>query len=185
GYESPYGGWSHGGAHHTISDPKVLGPLFFKAGLRRLGGMAFTEEQLQPWKITTNQIPWSGEQIDLTDETQSRRNVRMYIEETLEKYPHTNAILVFHESGPGSMAQEVVGKPSPEKTEASLAGAEGFVKRATIIGEVVKQYFPQIKTVVGNSSGSSELIAILLRNGLNPDYIDYMGIETPAQTGLP
>ncbi len=185
GYESPYGGWSHGGAHHTISDPKVLGPLFFKAGLRRLGGTAFTEAQLQEWKITTNQIPWGGSNIDLTDEVQSKRNIRMYIEETLEKFPHTNAILVFHESGPSNMAQEVVGKPSPEKTEASLAAAESFVKRATIIGEVVKQYFPQIKTVVGNSAGSSELIAILLRNGLNPEYIDYMGIETPAQTGLP
>ena len=177
-YDSPYFGWWFAGAHYTVSDVNVIGPLYKKMGTRRLSfaNPDLSEEILAPWKISAAHIGWMGRDIDLKEPEASKKKIMENIRGLVKKYPHCNYIHIFHESGPGGVAPEVYG---------DFTTRDGFVKQATFIAEIIRENFPQLKTIVGNSATSSELIAILLRNGFDPKYIDYMGIETPAQTGLP
>ena len=61
-----------------------------------------------------------------------------------------------------------------------------YVEKGTKIAQFYREKFLQIKLICGNSGVTSSLIAILLRHGLAPRYIDYFGMETSAgQIAMP
>ena len=49
----------------------------------------------------------------------------------------------------------------------------------------IRDRFPQLKIIAGNSGGSSGMIAVMLRRGFPRDLIDYLGSETTGQTFAP
>jgi hypothetical protein len=181
GYESPYGTWWFGGAHYGCDDVDIIGPMLFKAGFRRttFGWTKYTEADFAKWKVTMNQIGWGN--VKLEDLPGSEKKVA----ELLQKFPHCNTALVFHESYRSYVPEELFGQKPIESAD-EIERAKKRVELGTKVAQFYREKFPQLKLIWGNSGCTASLIAVLLRHGLDPTYIDYIGLETSAgQTAMP
>lgn len=179
-YESPFGVWWFDGAHKTPTDANFAGPIMFKAGIRRAGWTKRSEEELAEWFITTAQLRDYIKRADRSNPEKTKEQLKKQIEADLKKWPHAKEVLVFHEAGPrSSVPMELLGfkveNPSPRTNGDILNFA----------GEFYREYFPQLKLTVGNSNIPAATIVAALRNGGNPDYIDYIGLEAASQTFKP
>jgi hypothetical protein len=176
GYESPFGCWWQQYLHSHMTDPKVIGPLLFKAGIRRTTGTAGSETNMNPWKVTIDMVPWgTGYRPPGSPEPTPEEWLKEYekkVRECLEKFPNTGLAMVFHESyGETWLAPESWwGEPRP-------LSAFSQIERAKLACGMLRQEFPQLKVIVGNSGWSGALISQLLRGGLPPDQIDGLGME--------
>jgi len=194
GAESPYGTWWFANSHLSQGDLNFAGPVMMKAGIRQVCWGGKNADELKPWKLTkiqmgkqfrkaTQRIAKSKDPV--AEKAKLYAEVKKKMDAYLKKFPTIREVMVFHESGPGNaIPAEVVGiKPviSPERKEREKA----FAKNLNLAGEFFRKYYPNLKIVVGNSSSSASCMAAILRNGGNPDYIDYIGIETPSQVIIP
>jgi len=182
GYESPYASWwfDH---HYGTSDPKIIGPLVLKAGFRRMayGYARHTEAELAPWKFTAAAVSWGP----LRDPQATDEQLEAAIRATVEKFPHCDNILLFHESMPNAplgtrTAWELFGLPVKE-----YPGADERWAHVTRVARIVRDKFPPLKIFLGNSGAASELIAEGLRRGFPQELADYVGVETVGRTGCP
>jgi len=180
GYDSPYGVWWFGGAHYGCDKVSVVGPLLHKAGFRKttFGWTKATEADFAPWQVTLNQIGWIYKPDDPAGTEQK-------VAEWTSKFPHCKSILIFHESYGNYLPAELFGE-RPQEDESTVAQARRRVEIATQAARLYREKFPELKTIVGNTSASAAIIASLLRHGFDPAGLDYIGIETAAgQTGMP
>jgi hypothetical protein len=137
---------------------------------------------MAPWKLTLNQISWPFRVADLENWQAAEERAEKLIREKLERFPHCQYIDVFHESFDNVLPPELHGDTyvakQPEREarlfELALKGAR-----------FLRDKFPQLKLIVGNSGGSAGTIAMLLRHGFPRDLIDYLGSETTGQTIAP
>ena len=53
------------------------------------------------------------------------------------------------------------------------------------LGRIVRKHFPQLRILLGNSLGSTELIAETIRGGFPEKYADYVGLEVVGRNNLP
>lgn len=181
GYESPYGTWSFGG-NYGADDVNIFGPMFFKAGFRRINPQAIgrlTEADFAKWKITLGQIGWGAVNLDNIPVSEKK------IAELLEKFPHCNSALIFHESFPSYVPAELFGQKQEESAD-EIERAKKSVEKGTKVAQFYREKFPQIKLIWGNSGATASIIYMLLKHGLDPKYIDYFGLEsTGGQTAMP
>ncbi len=161
----------------------MSGPLKAKAGLRRttFGWSKAGEQEMAPWKVSLNQIGRGFRSSDLRDPAAARDREEKRVRELLERFPHCQYVLIFHESYNNQVPPELRGAPAPEPGKAE----QEMVALAKLAGAFYREKFPQLKLVWGNTSSSASITAMLLRNGLDPAYIDYIGIEAPGQTAPP
>jgi hypothetical protein len=188
GYESPFGMWWFGSAHYATSDIQVAGPLMFKAGMRRTtpGWTKATEADLAPWKITLNQVRWSFRLADLDDWPAAEVRAEKSIRDMLERFPHCQYILLFHESyNPGAYPPELYDAKYEPKDAALAKQDDRLFELGVKAAKFIRAKFPQLKIIAGNSGGSSGMIAVLLRRGFPRELIDYLGTETTGQTIAP
>lgn len=184
GYESPYGTWWFGGAHYTTRDLSIVGPMLMKAGFRRVpvGWTKDTEADLAPWKVSLNQIGWSFRTADLDNWAAAEQRVEKMIREKLDRFPNCRFADIFHESFDNVLPPEIHGDvyeaKQPEREEK-------LFELAVRAGRFMREKFPQVKLLVGNSGGSAGTIAMLLRRGYPRELIDYLGSETTGQTIAP
>ena len=184
GYESPYGTWWFGGAHYTTRDLSVAGPMLMKAGFRRVpvGWTKDTEADLAPWKVTLNQIGWSFRTADLDNWAAAEERVERLIREKLERFPNCRFADIFHESFDNVLPPEIHGDVyEPKQPERE----EKLFELAVRAGKFMRQKFPGLKLLVGNSGGSAGTVAMLMRRGYPRELIDYLGSETTGQTIAP
>lgn len=183
GYESPYGTWWYRNWHYGTDDPRIVGPLLFKAGLRRINpqGGGPSEADLAPWKVTSLAIGWLG---GLLEQNAPDEKIVERVAKELKRFPHCRGIMIFHESiqeSPYRNATELFGLPPiPESEKAPKRRAQ-----ALRLAKLVRKNFPNLKIVIGNSLASTELIAEQLRHGFPQNYGVYMGNETVGRTTLP
>ena len=175
GYESPFGCWWQQYLHSHMTDPKIIGPLLFKAGIRRTTHTAQSEAVMKPWKVTIDMVPWFGGYRTpgapklTTEEWQAEYQKRL--RDYLEKFPHAGLAMVFHESYRSAMAPEVWGgEPDP-------VTATEHIKKAKLACAMLRENYPNLKIIVGNSGWSGALMSQLLRGGLPADQIDGLGME--------
>ena len=175
GYESPFGCWWQQYLHSHMTDPDIIGPLLFKAGIRRTTRTAQSEAVMKPWNVTIDMVPWfrghrapGAPELTMAEwQAEYEKGVAEYI----EKFPHAGLAMVFHESYRSSMAPEVWGgAPDP-------LSAAGHVEKAKIACALLREKYPDLKIIVGNSGWSGALISQLLRGGLPADQIDGLGME--------
>jgi hypothetical protein len=196
GYESPYGGWWFGEAHRGTPDPAIIGPLMLKAGLRKSEFLwhKVTEADLAPWKMTSFMVPWmggmySGLEGNLPAEAQkyeaAAQKYEAAVRDHLRQFPHCSAAMIFHESRedivPPELRDSTLG-PVPEieaqRTRKRLAAA-------TYTAKMLREKFPQLKIIFGNSGSGVALAAEAFRNKFPKEYIDYLGTECTGQTMMP
>lgn len=192
GSESPYGVWWFDGAHLTPSDLSFAGPVMFKAGIRQVSWTGKPESELKEWKLTKDQInmPFTMKDADAIAKDPAAKEkifekAKKTVDDLLKKFPSAREVVVFHESGPGNdIPSEVVGI-KPTLTPERIAREKRYADTLNLAGEFFRKYYPNLKLVVGNTSSSASCIAALLRHGGKVEYIDYIGIETPAQVYVP
>lgn len=188
GYESPFGTWWFAGIHNTTREKDTIGPMLFKAGMRRTTfyWSQHTEQDFEPWKVSLNQVKWPFRLIDLQDWPAAEARAEKEITALLQRFPHCQYVDIFHESyAPGMYPPELYDEkyqaPGPAELQREDQLHELGVKAATFL----RAKFPQLKRIVGNSGGSAGMVAILLRRGFPADLIDYFGSETTGQTFAP
>ena len=184
GLDSPYSVWWFGGAHLTTRDLAQAGPLHLKAGLRRTVARNYSEAEMAPFKMTAATLGWNFRLADLDDFEAARARVYTQTTNMLARYPSCNNALIFHESHANVMPDELAGI-EPTFTDAQRAANERKARLGNLVGAFYRERFPQVKLMVGNTSGTAKIIADLLRFGFDPRYADYIGIETPGQTFMP
>ena len=181
GYESPYGTWWFYEGSYGANDANIIGPMLFKAGFRKttLGMTKFAESDFSKWKITLSQIGWKT--VNLDDIPGSEKKIA----EMLERFPHCNSALIFHESYRSYVPEELFGQ-KPQETADEIERADKRVELGTKVAQFYREKFPQLKLIWGNSGATASIIAMLFRHGLDSKYIDYFGLESSGgQTAMP
>ena len=184
GLDSPYSVWWFGGPHISSSDITQGGPLHLKAGLRRTQSQKYSEAEMAPYKMTISTLGWKFRLDDLDDFEAAKQRVYTQTTDMLARYPSCNNALIFHESHTNLMPDELAGL-EPTFTDAVRESNERKAQLANLIGAFYREQFPQVELIVGNSNESAQLMADLFRFGFDPQYADYIGIESQGQTMMP
>lgn len=185
GYESPYGTWWFDGAHSTPASLDFAGPIMFKAGIRKAAWTKQTEAAMAKWSITQDQVNMPFEFKDLKDPEKAKVAAKKKMDDHLAKYPHLREILVYHESGPGNdLPLELFGV-KPEMTDALVQREKKYADLFNLAGSFFRENYPHLKLVVGNNSAAQSCIAAIFRHGGKPEYMDFIGIESPSQVFIP
>ncbi|NQT93369.1 MAG: hypothetical protein HQ559_11460 [Lentisphaerae bacterium] len=186
GYDSPYAGWWFA-AHYGVRSPDIAGPLLHKAGIRKItthGMRDRTEADFAKWRITLGMVPWARELRKLETPNQIAK-AETYVTTFFEKYPHCpRYAMILHESVREQIPDELRGIAQVED-EKTKAQSKELVETVANAAKFYREKFPDMKLLVGNSQTSSGAISRLLRYGLNPKYIDYIGSEIVGQTFAP
>jgi hypothetical protein len=185
-YDSPYSTWWFDGAHNTPKDIDFAGPVMFKAGIRKAGWTGQSEAAMAKYFLTKPQFNTPFKFDDLKNPEAAYAKAEKSLNDLVAKYPHTKEVAVFHESGPGNdIPMELIGMKPDNMTPDRIAREKRYADLLNMSGQFFREKFPQLKLVVGNISASQSNIAAILRHGGNPDYIDYIGIESPSQVYTP
>ncbi len=184
-YDSPYGTWWFDGAHITPSSLDFAGPIMFKAGIRKAAWTKLSEAEMAEYFITQDQVNMPFRFDDLKDPEKAKANAKKKMDEQLAKYPHLREVLVFHESGPGNDVPLELFGVKPEMTEALVRREKRYADLYNLAGAFFRENYPQIKLVVGNNSAAQAVVAAVFRHGGDPQYMDYIGIESPSQVFIP
>ena len=179
GYGSPYYSWWFGGAHGTIRDLNVIGPLLARAGLCRTN--VKNEEAGAKWKLTGAYLHGVERLYKADDPKGSREKMVEAIRANREKFPHLKHALIYHESCGGPFPLELLDKV-PELSEGQLSYGKRKAETAKFVAQVYREKFPDVKLVVGNTGNSVGGLAHLFRNKYPADLIDFMGEESACQT---
>lgn len=185
GYESPFGTWWFDGAHLTPSSLDFAGPIMFKAGIRKAAWTKLSEADMARYVITQDQVNMPFTFKDLQNPEKAVEIAKKKMDEVLAKYPHLREVLVYHESGPGNDLPIELFGIKPEITEALIKREKRYADLYNLAGAFFREHYPQLKLVVGNNSASQSVIAAIFRHGGDPQYIDYIGIESPSQVFIP
>lgn len=188
GYESPFGTWWFAGIHNTTREKDVVGPMLFKAGLRRTTFFwsQHTEQDFEPWKVSLNQLKWPFRLIDLENWPAAEARAEKEITALLARFPHCRYVNIFHESyNPGAYPPELYDEKYKAASEAEAKREDQLYELGVKGARFLRAKFPQLKLMVGNSGGSSGMVAVLLRRGFPKDLIDSFGSETTGQTFAP
>jgi hypothetical protein len=181
GYDSPYFTWNFGGAHGTIKDIAVSGPLLLKAGIRSTH--VESEAVGAPWKLTKAQLPRLTPRSK--DPQVAAQELEKLIKENVAKYPHATMALIFHESGGGPFPLELVGGKT-EVDDQQRAYDQAKADQLALIAGAYRKHAPQLKLVVGNSGMANPgLLASLFRAKVPRENIDFIGEETVGMTVPP
>jgi hypothetical protein len=175
GYESPFGCWWQQYCHSHMTNPAVIGPLLFKAGIRRTTATCGSEELMKPWKVTLDMIPWlssyhpPGTPALTTEEWFKEYEAK--VREYRDRFPNSKLVMIFHESYDSGMGPEAWdGEPDP-------LTAFGLIEKAKLSSTLLRGKFPDLKIIAGNDGWSGALISQLLRGGVPPDRFDALGME--------
>lgn len=189
GYESPYMSWWFGFAHLGSPDPNIGGPILLKMGVRRTTfswhSKDLNEENLAPWKLTLSQIGWMGRHYRSNNWIDGPKAHEEAVNELLKRFPHCNKALLFHEGYPTFIVPELRdAAPTAEETKLS-DWDQRILKLADAVSKVYREKFPQLKIQLGNTTYSSGLIALLMRNKFPRDRFDCLGLETVGGNAPP
>ncbi len=181
-YDSPFGTWWFNGCHYGTDDPKIAGPMLFKAGLRKTTFLwtKQSEKDFAQWKVTSNQIPWGNVPQKESDAAGSEKKIKAW----LERFPHCNSVNIFHESHPHYVPAAFRGE-EPKETPEQIKRFKEKAERGNFAAKFLREKFPQLKIVFGNSWHSASITDDLARHGFQLNQIDSIGIEVLGQTGLP
>lgn len=196
GYDSPYSCWWNCGAHFTVKDPDVMGPLLYRLGTLKTNLNNISEKDMEKWKITLGQIPFPRYIYDAGlayaaakkagDFSRLDQVLKDHVARMYKKYPHAGGLLVFHESFFYPMPPPILeGKKMPELKGKELERAPRLWDGAMQTCTVMRKYFPDKKIVFGNTVSLPGLIQSFAEKGFPLDkLVDEYGIETPGQ-GMP
>ncbi|MDO4570578.1 MAG: hypothetical protein Q4D38_09365 [Planctomycetia bacterium] len=191
-WDSPFGLWWFDGPHYISRDIDFVGTLYQRAGVRRFAYAKYSEKDMEKYQMYKMQatLNVSRNFALLKDDLSGLKPegieaLDRQMKELLEKYPHLNSVCVFHESGPGwETPWEIFGQPM-ELTPEQEAKHKRYGAMMNAVGKFMREHYPQIRLVVGNSGGSMQTIGAAFRYGGDPKYLDYIGSEATGMEWIP
>lgn len=186
--ESPFGSW-YTPHHFGTSDPEIYMRIFHKIGVRRpcgLGklvdknGVLLHADLIKKYKLTLNQLGWCGMPPENATDEEMEKHFSDAWDAQIKAFPDCKYVTIYHESYGDYYVPEAHG----EKVEATEKDVR-FAKVATSIAAWFRKNHPDIKLCYGNNTSSQSLTAALLRCNFKPEYLDFVGIETPGQGCVP
>ncbi len=188
-HTSPYGTWWFGNSHGSVGEFDIAGPLLRKAGIRRCAWKAEPDDhpEMVKYNLTATgqlNIPLGMRQLgaDGTFAEKDLADAEAKIQAHLKRFPKTDTVMIWHESAPGwGIPEELLGLPVPAPTDHNKRTAV-YVNAC---GKFLREKFPGMKLQLGNTSASIGAVTVPLRNGAEPEYYDFIGIETPSQVICP
>lgn len=226
GFESPFYGWWFGPAHNADARLEEIGPLFQRMGIRRVGlDETMPESLTAKYGITESHIAWNAsngpkQALDsFRDGKQSLPDALAVLEKTisahLEKWPHLDRMLVFHESGPkgAPFPSELWGEPAKgtgvagENTPEALLQRENNNPQAAApqtkeqqeyakhwprrmeylkaMATMVREKFPGLKLQFGNDGDSLQTMGEVFRQKFPKELMNTIAVEDLGQTFPP
>lgn len=185
-----YGIWPPFSGHYR---PDVKNPaereiglkLVNKAGFRRLFDSARSVplEERRKYKIDDVAVArfpsdwWGGKRDEAV--------MKEVIAKRLKENPSCNKAMVYHESfpHPGQQSVECVGGDT--NLIKTARGLDERLKVGLRAARFLRENFPEVKIMIGNSLASSAFISELIRNGYPEEYADYIGLEVVGGSSLP
>jgi len=177
-YAAPYGTWIFN-RHGANADPKVVGPLLNKAGIRKASSTHFKREDYEKYDFTwTGNVKVPGPQFFDGETGRFKGDKKIAdgeawfvnrIATLTNQNDWTDHAMVWHESAPSWGATN----------EAFYAA---YINE---VGRLMRKHFPDIRLKIGNSSASLGAVEVPLRGGAKADYYDSVGLEIPSQTIMP
>lgn len=176
--DSPFGTWYFGQGHRGTSLAEG-GPLLQKAGIRKTlpQGPPDAMRQFDLTQIQFRSIVGTHRVDEVNKEA---------LERQFEEWPDTDQALVFHESNIGPIMTHpafLLGQRPEPLDEATQEELERRWQSAVAASRLVREVAPRIKLVFGNMTIPA--IEQYLSRGYPPEYIDYLGEESPAFMRMP
>ena len=165
GAESPFGVWWFATTHGCSKKLEWIGPILQKAGIRHCCPGPFTEEELNPYKLSYSMVP-----------SMHRRPDRA--KKFINDHPNIRLAMIFHERGiPDTEVPfpELMGKPKPELSERAKAVFDKYWKTGEEIAGWYRQNHPNIKLSFGNSPPG--ISAWFMRQGWPKKWVDCFAME--------
>ena len=176
--DSPFGIWYFGQGHRGSSLAEG-GPLLKKAGIRKTlpQGSPDAMKQFGLTQIQFRSIVGTQRVNEAGKETLKRQ---------FEEWPDTDQALVFHESNIGPIMTHpafLLGRRPEPLDDATQEELERRWQSALAASRLVREVAPRIKLIFGNMTIPA--IEQYLSRGYPPEYIDYLGEESPAFMRMP
>lgn len=190
GFESPYAAWPHGGgAHGNNPNRTEVAELMHKAGYHTTwtGDFPFeSEAEFPDFHFTSSMFHIGNPGAKTTaDDVRKRLDAQVAAFRAYQRrFPHCQMLQLLHEQGGRDLAPEMTFTPAVRGEYKGIDGS-WIVYWCTEAAKRFKKEFPEMPIMIGNGSSSSEMIALLCRNGFDLNLIDYLGIESKGFGTMP
>lgn len=185
-----YGIWPPFSGHYRpdVNDPveREIGlKLVHKAGFRRVFDSARVVPLEERRKYKIDDVAVARFPSDWWGGKRDEAKMKEVIAKRLAENPACNKAMVYHESypHPGQQSIECFGGDTNQIKEAK--GVEGRLKVGLRAAKFLRENFPEVKIMVGNSIASSAFISELIRHGYPESYADFIGLEVVGEAALP
>ncbi len=162
GDESPFGVWWFVGTHGGCSRLDWMGPLLLRMGIRHCCPGPFSEEELEPYKLSYSMANWP----------KAKR------EALLANHSNIRFGMIFHEKAiPGTTAipPELLGRPRPEMTPRGREVFDRYWKEAEEAATWYREKHPRMRLSFGNSPSGISLW--FMREGWPREWVDCFAME--------
>lgn len=185
-----YGTWSPFSGHYRceVKDPKEreLGlKILYKAGFRRAFDVARTVPYTERIRWRVGDVVAARFPSDWWGGKRDEKVMKDVIAQRLRENPNAKKAMIFHESypNPGMQSYECFGAvPDPKKIPAVMPER---LKEAARCSKFLRENFPDVKIMIGNSIASSKFVAELLAGGFPETGADFAGLEAVGEASLP
>lgn len=173
--------WFQDGMHYAPSDPEFVLNILNRAGIRHTSFSSDDPKESaarKKYRVTRHQLPWIMDFPEGSDDDVMAALHKFY-DPLVKNNPDTKMVLLWHESFGGGSAPELFGgrtKPG------NIAWA---VRQLRLFSKFMRENYPDIKIVMGNSGIPVLCTASLLAEGFSPKSWDYVGIEALGLAALP
>ena len=185
-----YGIWPPFSGHYRpdVKDPveREIGlKLVHKAGFRRVFDSARVVPLEERRKYKIDDVAVARFPSDWWGGKRDEAKMKEVIAKRLAENPACNKAMVYHESypHPGQQSIECFGGDTNQIKEAK--GVEERLKVGLRAAKFLRENFPEVKIMVGNSIASSAFISELIRHGYPENYADFIGLEVVGEAALP
>ena len=185
-----YGIWPPFSGHYRpdVKDPveREIGlKLVHKAGFRRVFDSARVVPLEERRKYRIDDVAVARFPSDWWGGKRDEAKMKEVIAARLKENPACNKAMVYHESypHPGQQSVECFGGETNRIREAK--GVEERLKVGLRAAKFLRENFPEVKIMLGNSIASSAFISELIRHGYPESYADYIGLEVVGSAQMP
>jgi len=181
-----YGTWWFGGRHYTSHQPDKVLTLINRMGFRHIGPelpAELSREKLESYGITPSMMGWGHLQRLVKNPEELEKAVRSFV----EKWPNTEAAMIFHETGGLPLGiglpPELLGEKPPVFEGPALERRNQLIEQIKLVSGIIRRVAPQMKIILGN--GATNFNVHWLREKLPRAYWDMLGMEMAMQSLAP
>ena len=186
--KSPYATWLFMGTHGAPTNGEWAATLLQKAGIRK----ASIDKKYYGSKYSLTSIGsvYALNEFEMIDKANPfkiaddyEEKLVAHLKKQLADKPFADNVMIWHESGPGSLDQfhELLGLPVAPPSDTLRRQLFRWSNYITQTGRIVRKHFPNLRLQIGNTSASLGAVVLPMRGGVDWSVFDSVGLESPSQ----